>query len=319
MAVRAPLYYDAGNLKEMTSAMVNTIVEQCVYQYSLDTSVSLTVVPSGGNVGSISDTRQQAGTLHTHWSSFPSEATTAEPTTVTVSYDKIQQTVLAGSPTIDTGWLWPAYKRSDNDIQPMTLQDVKDTFLHPAINLLTSSSLTSAQAGTYHISTATGVSGSTLVSSTPIFVNTQADPSQYTADLTGLGYTQKKSHASGGGTGTNTITMNNVNDVEVDMGFWRSDNSTLPDRATNPTRITSIDGNTLYLSNNKLDDIPAEVGNLEKLRIIYLNFNKLKELGCGYIISTVQINNDQNPHLVFQKRFEHRELPYSIYLYALII
>ena len=250
MAVRAPLYYDAGDLKEMSTSMVNTIIEQCVYQYSLDTSVSLTVVPSGGNVGSISDTRQQAGTLHTHWRSFTSEATTAEPTTVTVSYDKIQQTVLAGSPTIDTGWLWPAYKRSDNDIQPMTLQDVKDTFLHPAINLLTSSSLTSAQAGTYHISTATGVSGSTLVSSTPIFVNTQADPSQYTADLTGLGYTQKKSHASGGGTGTNTITMNNVNDVEVDMGFWRQNNTTLPDRATNPTRITSIDSNTLHLSNN---------------------------------------------------------------------
>jgi len=34
------------------------------------------------------------------------------------------------------------------------------------------------------------------------------------------------------------------------MGFWRQNNTTLPDRATNPTRITSIDGNTLYLSNN---------------------------------------------------------------------
>ena len=181
MAVRAPLYYDAGNLKEMTSAMVNTIVEQCVYQYSLDTSVSLSVQPSGGNVGSISDTRQQAGTLHTHWSSFPSEATTAEPTTVTVSYDKIQQTVLAGSPTIDTGWLWPAYKRSDGDIQPMNLDDVKDTFLHPAINLLTSSSLTTSQAGTYHINSSSSVSGSTRVSATPVFINTQADTSAYSA------------------------------------------------------------------------------------------------------------------------------------------
>ena len=181
MAVRAPLYYDAGDLKEMSTSMVNTIIEQCVYQYSLDTSVSLTVVPSGGNVGSISDTRQQAGTLHTHWSSFPSEATTAEPTTVTVSYDKIQQTVLAGSPTIDTGWLWPAYKRSDGDIQPMNLDDVKDTFLHPAINLLTSSSLTTSQAGTYHINSSSSVSGSTRVSATPVFINTQADTSAYSA------------------------------------------------------------------------------------------------------------------------------------------
>jgi hypothetical protein len=34
------------------------------------------------------------------------------------------------------------------------------------------------------------------------------------------------------------------------MGFWRTDNGTLPDRATNPTRITSINGNILTLSNN---------------------------------------------------------------------
>ena len=250
MAVRKPLYYDAGDLKEMTTAMVNTIVEQCVYQYSLDTGVSLSVVASGGNLGSITDTRQQAGTLHTHWSSFPSEATTAEPTTVTVTYDKLEQTVSAGNPTSDSGWLWPAYKRSDGDIQPMNLDDVKDTFLHPAINLLTSSSTTSAQAGTYHINTSTSVSGSTRVSATPVFLNTQADTTQYTDDLSGLGVTHKKQYASGGGSGTNIVTMNNVTDVEVDMGFWRSDNGTLPDRATNPTRITEINGNELTLSNN---------------------------------------------------------------------
>ena len=54
-----------------------------------------------------------------------------------------------------------------------------------------------------------------MVSATPIFVNTQADPSQYSGDALGLGVTYKKTHATGGGTGTNSITMNNVNDVEV--------------------------------------------------------------------------------------------------------
>jgi len=250
MAVRKPLYYDAGDLKEMTTAMVDTIIDQCIYQYSLDPGVALSVVASGGNVGSISDTRQQAGTLHTHWTSFPSEAQTAEPTTVTVTYDKIDQTLSGGSPTSDTGWLWPAYRRSDGDIQVMTLQDVKDTFLHPAINLLTSSSTTSAQAGTYHISTSSSVGGSTLVSATPIFVNTQADTSQYSGDSVGLGFTQNKTYSSGGGSGTNTVTMSDVTNIEVDMGFWRQDNSTLPDRRDNPTRITSINGNILTLSNN---------------------------------------------------------------------
>ena len=250
MAVRKPLYYDAGDLKEMTSAMVDTIIDQCIYQYSLDPGVALSVVASGGNVGSISDTRQQAGTLHTHWTSFPSEAQTAEPTTVTVTYDKIEQTLSGGSPTSDTGWLWPAYRRSDGDIQPMTLQDVKDTFLHPAIDLLTSSSTGSSQAGTYHINSSSSVSGSTRVSATPIFVNTQADPTQYSGDSVGLGFTQNKTYSSGGGSGTNTVTMSDVTNVEVDMGFWRQDNSTLPDRRDNPTRITAINGNILTLSNN---------------------------------------------------------------------
>tara|TARA_Y100000310_G_scaffold150073_1_gene149432 strand:- start:206 stop:1369 length:1164 start_codon:yes stop_codon:yes gene_type:complete len=250
MAVRKPLYYDAGDLKEMTTAMVNTIVEECVYQYSLDISVALSVVASGGNLGSITDTRQQAGAVHTHNSSFPSEATTNEPTTVTITYNKIQQTVSAGNPTIDTGWLWPAYKRSDGDIQSMNLDDVKDTFLHPAIDLLSSASLTSAQAGTYHINTSTSVGGSTLISATPIFVNTQADTSLYTADAAGLGDTENKAYASGGVSGSNSVTMSDVNNITVGMTIWRTDNSTLPDKTSSPTTITSIDGNTLYLSQN---------------------------------------------------------------------
>ena len=181
MAVRKPLYYDTGELKEMTTVMVDTIIDQCVYQYSLDPGVSLSIVASSGSVGSITDTRQQAGEVHTHNSSFPNEATTNEPTTVIITYDKIEQTISGSSPTSDTGWLWPAYKTSTNHIQAMNLQDVKDTFLHPAINLLTAATTTSAQAGTYHINTATSVGGSTLVSATPIFVNTQADTTAYAA------------------------------------------------------------------------------------------------------------------------------------------
>ncbi len=44
MAVRSPLKNDSGNVKEMTSAEVNQIVDQIVYQYSLNPSVSLSVV-----------------------------------------------------------------------------------------------------------------------------------------------------------------------------------------------------------------------------------------------------------------------------------
>ena len=185
MAIRAPLYYSAGNLKEMTSTEVDEIISQTIYQYSLAPSVALSVVSSGGNIGSITDTRQQAGAHSTHASSFPSEATTAEPSTVTVTYDKISQSINSGSAPTDSGKTWPCYRTATNNIQAMSLQDVKDTFLHPAIDLLVSSSLGTEQGGTYHINTSNNVAGSTLVSGTPIFVNTQADTTAYTSGTIG--------------------------------------------------------------------------------------------------------------------------------------
>ena len=171
MAVRSPLKNDSGNLKEMSSAEVNSIVDQIIYQYSLNPSVSLSVVGSGGNIGTISDTRLQAGAMSTDASAFPSEATTAEPSVVTVTYDKINQTYASVSPTTDTGKTFPAYMNASGHIQAMSLQDVKDTFLHPAIDLLVAGTTTTQQAGTYHITTSTSSSGSTLVSSTPVFLD----------------------------------------------------------------------------------------------------------------------------------------------------
>ena len=181
MAVRTPLYNDSGNIKQMTSAMVDEIVDQVVYQYSLNPGVSLSVVSSGGSVGTISDTRLQAGAYSTSTTSTPSEATTAEPSTVTVNYSKIDQTDATHTPTADTGKLWPIYYNSSNQIQAMSITDVKDTFLHPAIDLLVSGSTGTQQGGTYQISTSTSVSGSTLVSSTAVFQDTRANTSLYTA------------------------------------------------------------------------------------------------------------------------------------------
>jgi hypothetical protein len=250
MAIRAPLYYSGGNLKEMSSAEVDQIIAQAIYQYSQTPSVALSVVSSGGNVGSITDTRQQAGEMHTHNSSFPNEATTNEPTTVTITYDKIEQTVTSGSAPTDSGKSWPVYRTAGNDIQAMSLQDVKDTFIHPAIDLLTAATTTTEQAGTYHINGSNSVAGSTLVDATPIYVNTQADTTAYSGDAAGIGQNFDKSYSSLGANGTNTITVNNVTDLQVGMTIFRQDNSTLPNKSTNPTYITEIVGNTLTLSQN---------------------------------------------------------------------
>jgi hypothetical protein len=187
MAVRTPLKNDSGNVKEMSSAEVNQIVDQIVYQYSLNPSVTLSVVGSGGNLSSINDTRLQAGAASTSTTSFPSEATTAEPSTVTVSYDRLSSANASVTPTTDTGTTWPVYYTSGGHIQAMSLQDIKDTFLHPAIDLLTASTTTTQQAGTYTVSTSTSLAGATNVSATPIYQDTRADTSLYTAS--GIGET----------------------------------------------------------------------------------------------------------------------------------
>ncbi len=184
MAVRQPLYYNSSNqIQAMTTAMVDEVVDQIVFHLPPPPGVPLPVVGSGGSLDAMSDTRLQAGAASTSTTAFPSEATTAEPSVVTVSYDKITETRATVTPTTDTGKTWPVYYNSSNQIQAMSLADVKDTFLHPAIDLLSSGSTGTQQGGTYHITT----SSSGAVSSTAVFANTQADTSLYTAG--GIGET----------------------------------------------------------------------------------------------------------------------------------
>ena len=182
MAVRAPLYFDGSDLKEMSTAQVDELINEAIYQYSQGTiGVALGVVASGGNLTGINDTRLQAGAMITHASAFPTEAQTGEPTTVTVAYDKLNQIVTSGSGTADSGLNYPLYKTASNGIQPMNLQDLKDTILHPAIDLMVSGSTTYQQAGTYHINTSSSVTGSTLVDASPVYTDSRANVGAYTS------------------------------------------------------------------------------------------------------------------------------------------
>jgi hypothetical protein len=123
-----------------------------VYYYSLNPSRTLTVSGSGGNLTAIDDTRLQAGAYSTAASSYPSEATTAEPSEVTVSYQRITQSAASVTTTADTGKTFPIYW-DGSAIKHMTEADFLDTFIYPAIDLLASGSTTSSQAGTYFIAT----------------------------------------------------------------------------------------------------------------------------------------------------------------------
>ena len=120
-------------------------------------------------------------------SSFPSESTTQEPQTITVNYNRITSAAASVSPTADGGRLWPVYLTSGGNIQAMSQDDVNDTFLHPAIDLLTAASTTTQQGGTYFVSSNASESGATEVSgsSTPIFVDTRANTGAYSSSTIG--------------------------------------------------------------------------------------------------------------------------------------
>ena len=167
MAVRKPLYFDSGEIKEMTDAMVTQIVHQTCYQYALNPSVTLTVSSVNQSATShfpnIADTRYITGVVTVQPSGFAADP--ADPTITTVQWNRLIRQYLSVSPTTDTGKTWPVYYDSGS-IQAMNLQDIKDTFLHPAIDLLCAAGTPGDTAGgTYMITTSsTPASGFTLVS-----------------------------------------------------------------------------------------------------------------------------------------------------------
>ena len=167
----------------MTTGQVADIVSQVSYVYSLAPSVTLDVVASGGNLGTLSDTRKSAGAAITRVDRFATEAETEEPGTVTVNFAKISETVASVSePTAGAEGSYPIYYYNGG-FRPMSNTDMYDTFIDPAIAILTSGSTTTLQGGTYRIHTdAGGLSGHTLISATPVFTDTRADTSLYTAD-----------------------------------------------------------------------------------------------------------------------------------------
>jgi hypothetical protein len=185
MTVRTPLILDgSNNLIEMTTAQINAVKNRCRYLYGSDPSVTLSRVSSGGNLGNLSDTRKQAGAMSTSVSALPPQTTTAEPSTVTVQRAHISQSRANTTASVDTNSVaFPVYQTSGN-IRSMSLTDVYDTFIYPAVDTITSAV---GQPGTYRIHTATTLSGYSSVSTSIVYKDTRADTSLYTAG--GIGET----------------------------------------------------------------------------------------------------------------------------------
>ena len=186
MAVRKLLYYDSGNLKEMTTAEMVEVQNRMIYAYGVSPTAVITQVSgSGALVDAMSDTRLQAGATSQSSSAFVAEGSTAEPSVVTVTYDKINLAYTATgsiSNTTDSGTTFPVYFDGSNDIEAMTLADFKDTLIHPAIDLMISGTESSSTAGTYTITnSSSAASNYTNVSGTAVFTDTRANTGAYSS------------------------------------------------------------------------------------------------------------------------------------------
>ena len=183
MAVRRPLKLDgSNNFIEMNDTDIANIKAEMIRQYSLSPSVTLAVSAGSGNLGTIADTRLQAGAASQSVSAFPLETVTAEPTTVTVNYNNFLETLTTLSAPPDTNNVaFPVYLTAAGHIQAMTLTDMFDTFVNDVIGTLTTAATTTSQGGTYRIHTATTLAGHTLISATPVFTDTRADLTLYSA------------------------------------------------------------------------------------------------------------------------------------------
>jgi hypothetical protein len=184
MTVRSPLKWNGSGLQEMSTAEINVIKDQVRYLYGTNPSVDLSYVASAGTLGTISDTRKQAGASLTNVTAYQAETSTAEPSTVTVNYARVSETAENTVETPDTSnKAFPVYW-TGSGVQAMTLTDIYDTFIYPVITTLVDGS---DQPGTYRIHTANTLTGHTLMSATPIFSDTRADTTLYTA--AGIGET----------------------------------------------------------------------------------------------------------------------------------
>jgi hypothetical protein len=186
MTARSPLWYNSGNLQEMSAAEIVQWQVAGIFVYAGGPTSVLTVnTGSAGNLAAMSDTRKSAGAVSTNATAFIAESSTAEPGTVTVSYDRVHQayTTSGVGQTADTGISFPVWwNNSTNTIQAMTLTDFKDTFVEPAIDLLVAGTESNNTGGTYTVTTSsTAASGYTNVSTTAFFLDTRANTGAFGA------------------------------------------------------------------------------------------------------------------------------------------
>ena len=189
MAVRTPVYLDGTSIRDMSTAQITAVKQRCVYLFGgANRPVNLTY--DAGNTGT--DIRRMLDTsdspsdeVHNN-RSFSNNTSSlgnttdgsARPSDEKTTYDYIAMSTNDGSPSepADTNNIaFPLYQESTGILRSMTRDDMYDTFINDAIDLLVDGN---DRDGTYRISTeSTTLADHTIVNSNPIFTDTNFDKS----------------------------------------------------------------------------------------------------------------------------------------------
>ena len=161
----------------MTDAELTALRLKAIYMYGTNPAVVLSRVATGGNIGSIYDTRLVVN-------GYAADSAGAPPiTTKTIEFSNINQTVQSELAVNNASLKeYPVYLNAGGDIVAMTDIDFYDTIILPAIDILTSGNTTSQQPGTYFVSATNSVAGATLVDPLPIYIDTRADLNYFRSD-----------------------------------------------------------------------------------------------------------------------------------------
>ena len=195
MATRTPLFPGSGgNLEQMSATEITNIVNQAAALYLASPSVTLARSATNGTtnfLANMNDTRYISGAASRNttgvWpavTTYPTEATTAEPSLLTIAWRRISQARGTQTLPVDTSSVrYPLYYidtgGNNFSLRAMNEQDFYDTFISPAINIVIGTTYSK-----YKINTTTTLTDYTSLGS--IFVDTQANTAGMTAAEIGL-------------------------------------------------------------------------------------------------------------------------------------
>lgn len=192
------LYLDGTDLRIMSSSQMQEIQALAAWFYQQNPVETLTVVASGGDLSpTMTDRRYQAGTALTgadgYVASYAGPTATPDISAIDETYDRVSRTRVSSVSNVEpvenaTNTAFPIYwDGATKTIKTMTKTDFFDTFIASTITngLVGTSGLSKLAAGTYTVlttgSSVAGNPGTSIVSTTPIFVDKRADAAAYTA------------------------------------------------------------------------------------------------------------------------------------------